>query len=186
MRRIVGWGVAVGALALIAGEATRSEAAVVSPAVRPRAISVESAGLPITEAAQVGPAPAVRAWSDCLVSTINRARATVGASPLKVDVRVSLAAFGHSLDQAWAQAVSHTDGSHTDGGDRLQAAGYDWSTWGENVAAGQGDCQSVTAAWLGSSTHRANILNPRFRDVGVGVAIGANGVPYWTMDLAAP
>jgi uncharacterized protein YkwD len=140
---------------------------------------------PITTSALVGPAPAVREWSDCLVSTVNAARATAGAPPLKLELRVSLAAFGHSLDQAAAQTMSHSDGARTDGGMRLQAAGYSWSTWGENVAAGQADCEAVTAAWLGSSTHRANILNPQFRDVGFGMAIGANGVPYWTMDLAA-
>jgi uncharacterized protein YkwD len=28
-------------------------------------------------------------------------------------------------------------------------------------------------------------MNPSFRDVGIGMAIGANGVPYWTMDFAA-
>ena len=38
--------------------------------------------------------------------------------------------------------------------------------------------------WLGSAPHRANILNATFDTVGIGMALGANGVPYWTMDLA--
>jgi uncharacterized protein YkwD len=141
--------------------------------------------IPIEASAQVGPARAVRMWSECILTTINEARAGTGARPLKLDLRVSLAAFGHSTDQALAQSMSHSDAAGTNAGTRLQAAGYNWSTWGENVAAGQADCATVTAAWLGSSTHRANIMNPLFRDVGVAMVLGANGVPYWTMDLAA-
>lgn len=181
MRLVVRVGVAVLALAPIAGEVTRSDAAVPAAPAAPRILAPAD----ITASAQVGPARAVRMWSECVV-TLNQERATVGAGPLRVDLRASLAAFGHSADQAAAQKMSHTDSTGTNAGLRLQAAGYSWTAWGENVAAGQADCATVTSAWLGSSAHRANIMNPVFRDIGIGMVIGANGVPYWTMDLAAP
>ena len=38
-------------------------------------------------------------------------------------------------------------------------------------------------AWLNSAGHRANILNPAFTGIGVGVAASADGTLYWTMDL---
>ncbi len=188
MRRIMRWSIAVGALALIAGQGTRLDAApnaVASPAAARVGAPGALVAAPITTSAEVGPARAVRMWSECVVG-LNQERAAVGAAPLRVELRVSLAAFGHSTDQASAQKLSHSDGAGTNAGLRLQAVGYSWSTWGENVAAGQADCATVTAAWLGSSAHRANILNPLFRDVGIGMVIGANGVPYWTMDLATP
>ena len=52
------------------------------------------------------------------------------------------------------------------------------------MAAGQGDCASVVTAWLNSPTHRANILKSSYRSIGIGNVVGANGVHYWTMDLA--
>jgi uncharacterized protein YkwD len=44
----------------------------------------------------------------------------------------------------------------------------------------------VMDAWMNSSGHRRNILDPAFTNVGVASTQGANGVVYWTMDLAAP
>lgn len=51
------------------------------------------------------------------------------------------------------------------------------STAGENVAAGYSSGRAVVAAWMGSSGHRANILNGSFRLVGVG-AVKAHGRWY--------
>lgn len=127
---------------------------------------------------------ATRLWSQCVVAT-NVARSEKGLVPLQLDIRVAMAAAGQSAYQAQAQRMSHTGTGGSNAGNRLDAAGYSWSTWGENVAAGQADCATVLTAWLGSPSHRANILNPAFRHIGIGMALGANGVPYWTMDLAA-
>ena len=54
---------------------------------------------------------------------------------------------------------------------------------GENIAAGQASPADVMAAWIASSGHRANIENPAFQSIGVGVAQGAIG-PYWVQDFA--
>ncbi len=39
---------------------------------------------------------------------------------------------------------------------------------GENIAAGQRSAKDVVASWMKSPTHRENILNPRFREMGIG------------------
>ncbi|MGB8858820.1 MAG: CAP domain-containing protein [Ilumatobacteraceae bacterium] len=142
------------------------------------------ATVPITAPAQVGVAPALRLWTPC-VDGINAARAGAGAAPLTIDTRLAKAASEHSADQARQQRLSHVGPDGTNAGSRLATVGYRWTTWGENVAAGQADCDTVVAAWLASSAHRANILNSAFQHVGVGLVLGENGVPYWTMDLAA-
>ena len=64
--------------------------------------------------------------------------------------------------------------------DRIKARGYlngrkSW-TVGENLAWGGGSGPSarvIVALWMKSPPHRANILNRRFRDVGLGIALGA-------------
>jgi len=51
----------------------------------------------------------------------------------------------------------------------VHAAGYRYATFGENLFAGtwgQVSARDVVSAWLQSPEHRANILGPRFRDLG--------------------
>ena len=54
--------------------------------------------------------------------------------------------------------------------DRMTAAGYSWSTAGENIAAVYSSPAAVMAGWMASSGHRANILSTGYREIGVGYA----------------
>ena len=58
---------------------------------------------------------------------------------------------------------------------------YSPSTWGENVGAA-GILARVRTLWMDSGGHRANILNPRFRRVGIGV-VKARGLHVGDRDL---
>ena len=116
---------------------------------------------------------------------VNAERAHAGLAPVSLVGSVNLAAEGHSTDQAKNQTMAHSESNGSNAGDRIKAQGFTWSTWAENVAAGQGTCTSVMGAWMGSDGHRANILNPAMTAIGVGAVTGTNGVIYWTMDLAA-
>jgi hypothetical protein len=51
--------------------------------------------------------------------------------------------------------------------------GYQFSYAGENLAVNFSDSQDVTAAWLNSPEHRANILNSHFTEIGIAVAEGS-------------
>ncbi|MGV8849919.1 MAG: CAP domain-containing protein [Propionibacteriaceae bacterium] len=53
------------------------------------------------------------------------------------------------------------------------------STAGENIARGYSSVSGVTAGWMGSAGHRANILNPSYTSIFVGVAQASNGTYYW-------
>jgi len=69
---------------------------------------------------------------------------------------------------------------------RLDYAGYDnWMTYGENIAFGYSTAAAVMQAWMNSPGHRANILNPNFKEIGVGVVANAQGYLYWTQEFAA-
>ena len=52
---------------------------------------------------------------------------------------------------------------------RVTGLAKTYSAWGENVAMGYPSPRSVVRAWMRSAGHRANILNPAFRHVGVGL-----------------
>ena len=67
-----------------------------------------------------------------------------------------------------------------DAGDRIRAAGYEWSRWGENIAAGFDDEADVFQAWMHSPEgHRRNVLNPAFVHTGFGRAVDARGRVWW-------
>ena len=64
----------------------------------------------------------------------------------------------------------------------IHAKGYTGQCYGENIAYGQKSPHDVFVAWMNSPGHRANILNPDYRDLGVAEAAGPNG-PLWVMEL---
>jgi uncharacterized protein YkwD len=123
--------------------------------------------------------------ADCVART-NTERTSRGLRALAIDSRLAAAATLQSTYQAQNNLMTHTGAGGSNAGTRITSAGYRWSTWGENVAAGQPDCASVMSAWMNSAGHRANILNPAFVNIGLAAVKSAKGTIYWTMDLAAP
>ncbi|MFL5864753.1 MAG: CAP domain-containing protein [Solirubrobacteraceae bacterium] len=73
--------------------------------------------------------------------------------------------------QRWTNVmVTHRNFSHgSDFAARISAVGFDWSNVGENIATGYGTPAAVVAAWMASTDHCQNILNPVYRYVGTGV-----------------
>ncbi|WP_374568400.1 CAP domain-containing protein [Ideonella sp.] len=108
--------------------------------------------------------------------------------PVAWDKALKRAATGHSRDMATHDFFSHTGSDGSSMGDRITDAGYRWSAAGENIAAGYNDAASVMKGWIESPGHCANIMNPRYVDLGVACAESASSQyrTYWTMDLAAP
>jgi uncharacterized protein YkwD len=121
-----------------------------------------------------------------VVAIVNVRRVEAGLRPLRLNADVHTAAQRHSRDQARRDLMTHTGANGSDAGDRISRAGYTWSAWGENVAMGYPTPRSVVRAWMHSSGHRANILTRRFRHLGVGRRLSADGTIYWTLDLARP
>lgn len=130
------------------------------------------------------PAPAPAGVAGQVIALVNSERAAAGCGPLKEDPQLRSAAQGHSDDMAQRNYFSHTDPDGGDPGTRTTAAGYRWSTYGENIAMGQQTAQDVMDSWMKSPGHRANILNCSFKDIGVGMRPGAGG-PWWTQNFGA-
>ena len=119
-----------------------------------------------------------------MVALVNAERAKAGCGPLKEDPQLRAAAQGHSDDMAKRDFFSHPNPDGADPGKRTTAAGYKWSTYGENIARGQQTPESVMDSWMKSPGHRANILNCSFKDIGVGIHEGPGG-PWWTQNFGA-
>lgn len=120
-----------------------------------------------------------------LAELVNVERSRSGRSPLHLEPRLTIAAEAHARDMATSGVMQHAGSDGSDGGTRLTRTGYDWATWGENIGAGPSDPAVVVAAWLDSPPHRANLLGD-FIDIGVAVAVGADGTPYWSLLVARP
>ncbi|MEZ5015938.1 MAG: CAP domain-containing protein [Flavipsychrobacter sp.] len=77
------------------------------------------------------------------------------------------------------KTLTHTGANNSDPGDRITATGYQWSTYGENAAVDYPNDEALIKGWLGSKGHCKNIMNPNFKEVGM----GGSGA-YWTQVFA--
>ena len=118
------------------------------------------------------PTPSGAAGNDVgdYLSRINGLRAQVGVQPLATDGELMAGAQAWADHMAAAQALSH---------DTNLAAGVtsSWTKLAENVGAGASNAV-VWGAFISSAHHYANLVDPAFNRVGVGVA-SAGGV-QWT------
>ncbi|MCC9156171.1 CAP domain-containing protein [Streptomyces parvulus] len=117
-----------------------------------------------------------------VLALVNEERAAAGCSPVTANDRLTRAADDYSDVMASSGVMSHTGPDGSTMASRVEAAGYQWSTLGENIARGQADAASVMDSWMNSEGHRANILNCSFKELGVGVHFGDGG-PWWTQDF---
>ena len=100
--------------------------------------------------------------------------------PLHWDEKLEQAAQTHADDMSRRRYFSHTSKDGTIFSARISRAGYDWNVVGENIAKGYPTARAVVEGWRSSKDHCPNLLNPKFRDMGV----GKTG-PYWVQDLGA-
>lgn len=117
------------------------------------------------------------AYIQDVLRLVNQARAEQGIDPLKLDADILLAA---SVRASELQTLaSHVRPDGTDCFSALTESGVTYRTAAENLAYGQRTPDEVVASWLGSESHRANILNPTFTRLGVGYYLSSNGTAYW-------
>jgi uncharacterized protein YkwD len=110
------------------------------------------------------------------------------AGPLALSATLGRAALLHAQDMAAHSFLAHVGRDGRTPAERVTQAGYGWTRVGENVAAGAGSAEEVTAEWLASPGHCANIMSADFTEFGVAFALNSKdkyGV-YWAMSLAAP
>lgn len=127
-----------------------------------------------------------------ILDAVNAARAvprTCGeqafgaAPPVAWNDALGAAALAHSRDMATRRHMAHEGSDGSQVGTRATRAGYDWRLVGENIAAGQTSAREAVDGWIESPGHCANLMNPRFTEMGAGYAISRAKMPgfvYWT------
>src|SRR5581483_6551648 len=116
-----------------------------------------------------------------LLQLLNRDRLAAGLTALTRRADVDAIAVKHSGDMAAKNQMWHNDDYFTPAShDRLNA-----KTLGENVAMNP-DIDDMHQRLMNSPHHRANILDPRFRQIGVGVVQSADGNLFATEDFLEP
>ena len=105
-----------------------------------------------------------------VLQAMNRTRAAHGLPALRVDSSLTRAARAQSATIVRTQVFTH--GSF---GARINGSGARGPFFGENLAWGVGSratARAIVAGWLASPGHRANLLRPGFRRVGLGALVG--------------
>lgn len=134
-------------------------------------------------------APAVAASGDMVqnaLNQVNAGRAAYGLAPLSLDGAITAVAYAHASDMLANGYFSHTSLDGTTYKQRLTNGGVSYAWSGENMCYLSGGSVQATLDWChngfwsepypGGGNHKDNILNPNFRRVGIGIAVGANKV----------
>jgi uncharacterized protein YkwD len=109
------------------------------------------------------------------------------APPLAASRDLNEAALRHARDMARKKYFEHRGADGSEPKDRVLRAGYEPRLTGENIAYGPESAEEVVAGWLTSPGHCENIMEPRFRHIGVGVATArGSGRIYWVQTFGAP
>lgn len=127
---------------------------------------------------QSSPNSAFGAFEQQVFDLTNQQRAQFGVAPLTLNLTLNDVAEKHSQDMAVNRYFSHQGRDGSQPWDRMKAGGYSYSRAAENIAFGQPTPQDVVTAWMNSSGHRKNILDPNLKEIGVGYHEG-----YWTQNF---
>lgn len=125
----------------------------------------------------------------------NKIRQNRNLKPFCVHPKLQRAARAHSKDMIRRDYFSHNTKGHGSFSKRLKRfgytpGGYKYYTIGENIAYGSGSYATPRArmsAWMKSPGHRRNIVNGKFREIGIGTHTGNwrghRGVTMYTADF---
>lgn len=111
------------------------------------------------------------------LSLLNRDREKSGLAPLAYSAELSRLAEAYAQDMIARRFFAHEDPDGRSPFDRMRASGIVYRHAGENLAIND-SVEAAQAAFMNSPTHRANVLNPQFTEVGIGVRVAPNGKTY--------
>jgi uncharacterized protein YkwD len=118
-----------------------------------------------------------------VIERINEVRRARGLAALRPSGALAEAAQGHACDMARRGYFAHErPGGGPDLRARVKSEGFRMRLAVENIARTRAaDPDRTMAIWRDSQAHWANLLHPRVREVGVGLAQGGDRV-YWVMN----
>lgn len=127
------------------------------------------------------------AFANEVLRLVNAERAKEGVEPLVLDEALCNAGNMRAIEMDYSGYFSHTRPNGHSCFEVYDICDVEWqSACGENIAAGQATPEAVVASWLGSSGHRANIIDPKYTRMGLGYSTGGGGrySHYWAQEFA--
>jgi uncharacterized protein YkwD/uncharacterized membrane protein required for colicin V production len=118
-----------------------------------------------------------QADEDAMLVLVNHERTTRGLKPLTLNLKARAVARAYSADMFARGYFSHIDTEGKSPFDRIKAGGVKFGTAGENLALAP-TLALAHQGLMNSPGHRANILGPHYRTVGIGII---DGGPYGLM-----
>jgi hypothetical protein len=108
-----------------------------------------------------------------IIELTNKTRDSLGIAEVNESNKLDAAAQAKADDMLAANYFAHVSPTGKTLRDWIHGTGYVYQVAGENLAVHYSQAEDVTQGWLASPTHRANIVDARFRDIGVGIAYGS-------------
>jgi len=105
----------------------------------------------------------------------NTERVKLGLKSLTFNSTLSKSAQLKADDMFTNNYWAHTSPEGKSPWDFFNNAGYEYSVAGENLAKDFYDTEGLLKAWMNSPTHRENIINPKYQEIGIGVVNGILG-----------
>lgn len=109
------------------------------------------------------------------IAGIVQERRINGLAGLKEHPLLTECANAYAVTLSNTSCMGHECGSTLT--ERLKMSGYSYSRCAENLAWGSGCADLVVAGWMGSPGHRANILTPELREIGLAVVASQSSSP---------
>lgn len=107
-----------------------------------------------------------------IVQLTNNIRQDLSVPLLKESTLLNQAAFNKAQDMLIQQYFAHVGPDQNDLSDWISGVGYQYDIAGENLAMGFSNATEVVTAWTKSPTHYANLIDPDFKEIGVGMVAG--------------
>lgn len=107
-----------------------------------------------------------------LIDLANTERSKTGLNTLSIDSSLSLAAQNKANDMVTSGYFEHFSPNGLTPWDFILNAGYNYTYAGENLAMDFQDSEDINLAWMQSPSHRDNILNPKYDNIGMAVVEG--------------
>lgn len=112
--------------------------------------------------------------SSSLLQYTNDYRAKSNELSLTIDAKLSAAAQAKADDMVNNDYWSHTSPSGKTPWSFISASSYNYQVAGENLAYGFSNAKDTVTGWMNSPSHRANLMNPNYTNVGFGIASSPN------------
>lgn len=118
-------------------------------------------------------------WTNKVIELVNAERNKQGLPALKADKQLAQLAVVKANDMFDHHYFEHYSPNYGYAWDLAGLFDYSFTTIGENIARNYKTPESVVQAWLKSPSHKKNILNDTYTNIGIACLSNDNGEYYW-------